>query len=104
MYGVGAAVAGLETPAGVSPARFLISVLVTKIGTALAFVGIFYVARDAVAGRWLFYAFLWWLMFAIGEVRQMIGPNYTWKEAVAGGVSEAVYLPLSAYLVDMLLR
>lgn len=42
-------------------------------------------------------------MFVIGEVGQAIGPNYGWKEAVAGVISETVYLPLSAWLVDWLL-
>jgi len=39
-------------------------------------------------------------MFVIGEVGQAIGPNYTWKEAIAGIISETVYLPLSAYVTN----
>jgi hypothetical protein len=104
VYGLGSAVAGLRTPAGVSPKQFLISVLVSKIGTALAFVLIFYLARSALVGQWLLYAFVWWLMFVIGEIGQAIGPNYGWKEAVAGAISETLYLPLSAWLIDWLLR
>ncbi len=103
VYGLGSAVAGLQTPAGVSPKQFLVSVFVSKIGTALAFVLIFHFARSALAGQWLLYAFAWWLMFVIGEIGQAIGPNYGWKEAVAGVISESIYLPLSAWLVDWLL-
>jgi hypothetical protein len=102
VYGLGSVVAGLKTPEGASPARFLISVLVSKIGTALAFVLIFHFARSALNGQWLVYAFLWWLMFVIGEIGQAIGPNYSWKEAIAGILSETVYLPLSAALTNWL--
>ncbi len=103
VYGVGSAVAGLQTPAGVSPRQFLVSVFVSKIGTALAFVLIFHFAHSAFAGQWLLYAFAWWLMFVIGEIGQAIGPNYGWKEAVAGAISETIYFPLSAWLIDWLL-
>lgn len=103
IYGLATVVADLKPPAGVAPARFLLSVLVSKIGTAVAFVLLFYVARSALSGQWLLYAALWWLMFVIGEIGQAIGPNYTWKEALAGSLSETIYLPLSAYLTNWLL-
>ena len=103
VYGIGSAVAGLKTPEGASPARFLLSVLVTKIGTAIAFVLLFYFARSSLSGQWLLYAFVWWLMFVIGEMGQTIGPNYSWKEALAGMISETVYFPLSAYLTNWLI-
>jgi hypothetical protein len=102
IYGIGSAVAGLKTPEGASPIRFLISVLVTKIGTAITFVLIFYFARNSLSGQWLLYAFTWWLMFVIGEIGQTIGPNYSWKEALAGMISETVYFPLAAYLTNWL--
>lgn len=103
VYGVGSVVAGLKTPEGASPRRFLLSVLVTKIGTAIAFVLLFYLARSSLSGQWLLYAFIWWLMFVIGEIGQTIGPNYSWKEALAGMISETVYYPLSAYLTNWLI-
>ena len=80
------------------------SVLVTKVGTALAFVLIFHVARDALRGRWFLYAFLWWVMFVIHEAGQAIGPGYGWMEAAAGMLAETAYCPLSAYLTHLLLR
>jgi hypothetical protein len=103
VYGLGSAVAGLKMPAGVSPLQFLMGVFVSKIGTALAFVLIFYVARSSLSGQWLLYALIWWLMFVFGEIGQIFGPNYSWREAVAGVISETIYLPLSAWLVDWLI-
>jgi hypothetical protein len=100
VYGLATVVAGLKPPEGASPARFLLSVFVSKIGTAVAFVLIFYFARHSLSGQWFLYAFVWWLMFLTGEIGQAIGPNYTWKEAIAGVISETIYLPLSAYLTN----
>jgi len=103
VYGVGSVVAGLKPPEGASPARFLISVLVSKVGTAISFVLIFYVAREQLSDRWILYASLWWLMFVIGEVGQAIGPNYSSNEAVAGIISETVYWPLAALVTNWLI-
>ena len=103
IYGLASVMAGLKSPEGASPARFLVSVLISKIGTAITFVLIFFFARNSLSGQWMLYAFLWWLMFVIGEIGQTIGPNYTWKEAVAGILSETIYLPLSAYVTNWLI-
>ena len=103
VYGLGSVMAGLTTPEGASPAKFLLSVLVTKIGTAIAFVLLFYFARSSLSGQWFLYAFLWWVMLVIGEIGQTIGPNYSWKEVIAGMISETIYLPLSAYLTNWLI-
>lgn len=56
VYGLFSVVWGLKPPAGVSPLQFLISVLVSKVGTAFAFVAIFYLGRSTLNGRWLTYA------------------------------------------------
>jgi hypothetical protein len=103
VYAATSIVTGLETPGG-SPLVFLISVLVSKTGTALAFVLLFYFARDSFSGHWVLYAAIWWIMFAIGEVGQAIGPDYSWPEAIAGILSETIYFPLSAYLVNWMIR
>lgn len=103
VYGILSAVWGLKTPEGASPLRFLLSVLVSKVGTAIAFVLIFFFAREIFDSQWLLYAGIWWAMFVLGEVGQTIGPNYSWKEAVAGIISETLYLPLSAYILRLLL-
>ncbi len=104
VYGLLSAVAGLEPPRGASPGRFLLSVLVMKIGTAAGFVAMLHLAWNTFAARWLLYAGVWWAMFALGEIGQAIGPNYGWMEAAAGIVSEAIYFPLSAKLACRILR
>lgn len=103
VYSLATLATDLKPPEDVSPTRFLISILVSKLGTALAFVLIFYFARNSLTGQWFLYAFLWWLMFAIGEIGQTIGPNYSWKEAVAGIVSETLYFPAAAYITNWLI-
>jgi hypothetical protein len=102
VYSIFSAVVGLKPPEGASPAQFLVSVLVSKIGTAIAFVWIFYIARNSISGQWLLYAFIWWLSFSIGEIGQAIGPNYSWTDAIAGIISETVYFPLSAFITNWL--
>ena len=102
VYGFFSAAAVLKPPEGAPSFQFLVSVFVSKVGTAIGFVLIFYFARNALSGRWLLYAFIWWLMFIIGEVGQAIGPNYSWKEAVAGVISETIYFPLSAFVTNWL--
>ncbi len=104
VYGLFSTLIGAKMPEGVSPMMFLLSVLISKLGTAIAFVLIFYFARHSLSGHWLLYAFIWWLMFVIGEVGQTIGPNYSWKEAVAGVISETIYFPLSSYIVNLLIK
>jgi hypothetical protein len=101
VYGAFSAVTGLQPPGG-SPSLFLAGTAVSKLGTAIAFVAIFYLARDAIGGQWLLYAGIWWLMFAIGEVGQAITPDYSWEEAIAGIVSETIYFPLSGLILAWL--
>ncbi len=68
VYGLFTVIAGLKPPEGASPAQFLTSVFVSKVGTAIAFVLIFYFASSSLSGQWLLYASIWWLMFIIGEI------------------------------------
>jgi hypothetical protein len=100
VYSVFTVVVGLQPPEEASPALFLLSILISKIGTAIVFVLLFWVARSVFTGRWLLYGCLWWLMFVLGEIGQAVGPAYTWTEAVAGMISETIYCPLSAMVVD----
>ena len=102
-YSVFSIVTGLQPPESESPMQFLVSLFVSKVGTAIAFVLLFYFARPSYSDRWLLYAFTWWLMFVIGEVGQAIGPNYSWTEAIAGMISETIYFPLSAFVVNGLI-
>jgi hypothetical protein len=103
VYGTLSSLIGLQVP-GDSAITFLTGVFISKTGTAIAFVALFYIAHDTFSGRWFLYAFVWWMMFAFGEVGQAIGPNYSWEEALGGVLSETIYLPLSAFLIDRLFK
>jgi hypothetical protein len=37
-------------------------------------------------------------MFIAGEIGQAMGPGYTWREALAGGISATVYVPLAGWI------
>jgi hypothetical protein len=84
VYSLFTVLTDLKAPESTSPLQFLISVLISKIGVTIAFVLIFYFACSVLGEQWFLYAFIWWLMFVIGEIGQAIGPDYTWKEAAAG--------------------
>jgi hypothetical protein len=103
VYGALSSMIGMQVP-GDSAIIFLTGVFISKAGTAVALVALFYVARETFAGRWFLYAFIWWIMFAFGELGQAFGPNYSWAEAFAGVISETIYLPLSAMLIDWLFK
>ena len=103
VYGLATVVAGVKPPEGISPAKFQLGVLLSKLGTAIAFVLIFYFARSTFSTQWPLYAFLWWLSFLTGEIGETICGKYTWKEAIAGVISETIYLPASAYLTFRLI-
>lgn len=96
VYAAFAAMWGMIVPQGPAGA-FLAGILVSKIGTAAAFVGFFILSRPFLGKRWLPYAGLWYAMFILGEIGQAIGPGYGWREAVAGGVSETIYVPVAAW-------
>jgi hypothetical protein len=102
-YGFSSIVWDLQPPDDVPAWQFLMSILVSKTGTAIAFVLIYHYAKVGLGRKWLLYALIWWLSFSIGELGQAIGPNYTWKEAVIGIISELVYFPLSALVTDRLI-
>jgi len=104
VYSLFALLGRVEPPSDGSPLAFLAGILVSKAGTALAFVLIFHFARGALRGRWPLYALLWWAMYTAGEIGQAMGPHYSWMEAVAGVISETIYFPAAAFITDRLLR
>lgn len=103
LYSLASVLFGLKVPENESPLKFLLGILVSKIGTSLIFVLIFYVAKDKFQADWLTYAIIWWAGSAIGELGDSIKPDYSLSEAFIGIVSEAVYFPLSAYLVGRII-
>ena len=104
VYGTASLLGGLKPPNTASPGRFLTGVLVTKLGTALAFVALFAFTRDHWQDRWLLYGMTWLVMFALSEVGETIAGRTTVAEAALGVVSECVYAPLAALVVSRLIR
>jgi hypothetical protein len=103
VYGIYAAFTDLKPP-GDDPMRFLLGVGISKFGTALAFVLVFYLGQETLSSHWFAYAGLWFAMFAIGEIGQAVGPDYSWAEAIMGIISEAIYFPASGLVVYWMLR
>jgi len=95
--------AGLKPPSESSPVRFLLGIALSKLGVALAFVVILFLAGPVFYTAWGYYALLWWVMFVAEEVGQVIGSKSSWNEAVAGILSESIYLPLSAFITSLIL-
>ena len=104
VYGLFSVFFGLKFPIDASPGQMFLSVFLQKLGLAIAFVFLFKGARESWIGRWMLYALIWWVMFAVMEVGQAIGPHYSWSEAIAGIISEAIYCPLSALATAKILR
>jgi hypothetical protein len=103
VYGAASVFGGLRPPATASAGRFLLGVLVTKLGTAVAFVVLFSATKSLWGDRWFLYASVWFLMFAFSEVGETISGRTTRVEAALGILSEAIYAPLSAFVVQWLL-
>jgi hypothetical protein len=103
LYALSTVVWDLKPPDDIAPWQFLLSVLISKTGTAIAFVVFYHYAKAGLNRRWLLYAFIWWLSFTIGELGQAIGSNNTWKEAVVGIISEAIYFPLAAVVINRII-
>ena len=104
IYGGLSLVTDIEAPSPDSPGLFMLSVLVVKVGVAIGFVLLFYLARSRWIEDWKTYAGVWWAMFAIMELGQAIVPEYTWLDAFGGIAAEAIYFPLSAMVVTRLIR
>ena len=103
VYALMSAIGLVEMPDEGTPGQFMLSVLVVKIGVALGFVLLLRFASGVFAAHWLLYGAIWWLMFAIVEIGQAIGPNYSIGDALGGVIAEAVYFPLSSWATVRLL-
>jgi hypothetical protein len=103
VYALMSAIGLVEMPDEGTPGQFMISVLIVKIGVALGFVILLRFAIGVFATRRLLYGTIWWLMFAIVEVGQAIGPDYSVGDALGGVIAEAIYFPLSSWVTVRLL-
>lgn len=87
----------VEMPEPDASGAFMLGVLVTKLGVAITFVVVLRWLLRSDAVTWQGYAFAWLVFFSLGEIGQAMGPGYGWGEALAGMLSEAAYVPLSAF-------
>lgn len=101
VYALFTSLFGLKEPE--KKLSFFVGVLLQKVGTTIGFVGLFHLGRDYFSDNWLLYGLMWFVMFALTEIGQAFMPNYSKKEAIAGVISEAIYFPLTAYIVSCLL-
>jgi hypothetical protein len=102
-YGIGSRFVAMPSPDDSGPGRFLVGVFVTKLGTAVAFVCLYWVSRAAWDDRWPLYAMLWFVMFAASEIGDLVSRRSTSSEAVIGIASEIVYTPLAAWVMFAML-
>lgn len=80
------------------------SLAVTRFGMALAFVGLWLMVRyDQVERIWTF-VFFWWVMLALYEVGQALGPTYDLADAVTGIAAASVALPLAGRIAARFMR
>ena len=104
VHGLFSRIFAIKPPGDVAPARFLLSILISKAGTALAITVLYPHAIGMFANSWLWYALVWWVFFVTGEIGQWIGRTSSTKEAIAGMISETIYVPLSVYWLSLMLR
>ncbi len=103
IYGSASSLLDLKPVAG--PAwRFLAGVAITKLGTAVAFVALFYISRSLWRGQWIRYAAIWFVTFAASELGDALRTASNSIEATLGILSEAIYAPASAFTIDWLFR
>ena len=104
VYGTMSVMSGLEPTGTTSPGLFMAGVAISKLGTAIAFVTLYWLVLDSIGRRWFLYAIPWWTMFVATELGEALGTNYTWMEAIGGIISETFYTPLASYLTYRILR
>lgn len=102
IYGLFSALLGLEDTD--KKLGFFVGVLVQKLGTAGGFVGLMYYSGEIFITSWWLYSLIWLAMYALTELGQVLMSEYTWKEAAAGVLSEAIYFPLAGVVAASLLR
>ena len=103
VYGSASSLLDLKPVAG--PAwRFLTGIAITKLGTSVAFVALFSVSHTMWRGHWIQYGAIWFITFAASEIGDAVRMASSSVEATLGILSEAIYAPASAFVIDRLFR
>lgn len=100
VYGLFSAFFKLKEPE--KKLSFMLGVLMQKVGTSLGFVSLFILGKQYFADRWMLYSAIWFVMFALTEIGQVVMSDYSKKEAIAGIISEAIYFPLAGVIIARL--
>ena len=100
IYGFFVKIFGIKEPD--KKLSFFTGVLIEKIGTSVGFVALFYFGKDFFINNWLLFGFVWFVMFAFTEIGQVYITGSSKKEALAGIISEAIYFPLAAFVVSLI--
>lgn len=103
VYGAASALTELRAPAALPLPQFVATVVLEKAGVAVAFVGVMAVAGKPLRDAWAGYAALWWFMFVVSEVVEVLRRNQDVAELAAGAISEAVYFPLAGLIAARIL-
>ncbi len=103
VYATASVLGALQAPDTAPAGQFLLGVLITKLGTAITFVVLFAAGGRVWLRRWPLYGLAWFVMFACSEVGDVVSGRTAAAEAVLGIASEAIYAPLSAFLVSKVL-
>lgn len=96
VYAGASAFGVVNIPAEASPQRFLLGVLIIKLGTSIAFVLILSLGSPVFSYGWLTYALVWFAMFAASEIGDVVAARSSWPEVLLGVLAEAVYTPAAA--------
>lgn len=102
-YGVASRFVDMPAPEKTGPARFLTGILITKLGTAIAFVALYRLDERLWSTGPAVYVVIWLGMFIASEVGDAVSGRSSRAEALIGIASEVVYLPLAAWAMVAIL-
>lgn len=94
----------LAPPTSLPLRAFIATVVLEKAAIAFAFAGVLMLGGRGLLDDWPRYAALWFVMFAVSEVTEVLRRNQGSAEAAAGILSEAVHFPVSGLIAAAILR
>lgn len=102
MYGVFAFLKVIETPEQQNAKAFIYNISITKLSTSILFVLLYSLLVQYISDIWLIYSLIWFFTAMIGEIGDTFKPDYSYKEALIGIISEIIYFPLAGFILSLL--